>query len=99
MKLPYFVELSPEDGRFLFEFFSKRTFVSVCRERMVEHLVVSDDPFRRGAVFHPEEFVYEFCPVFGLEFLPLAFGKRQEKCRERERNGEGKKEEKIVHAA
>lgn len=75
VQLPDFVELSPEDGRFLFKLFSKRAFISVGRKRMVEHFVVSDDTLRRGTVFHSEEFVYEFRPVFSLELLPLAFSK------------------------
>lgn len=56
VKLPDVVEPPFEAGRFFFEFFSESAFVSERGKQMVEHFVVSDDPFVRGTSFETRNF-------------------------------------------
>ena len=98
MEFPNVVELPPKHLRLFFQFLAEGSFVAVGGEKMVENLVVPNDPFGCRAVFVSEDFVDEAGAVFGFDAFLLPVPKREKNTRERERNGENEKEGEFLHA-
>lgn len=98
MELPNVVEFPPEHLRFFFQFLAEGSFVAVGGEKMVENLVVPNDPFGCRAVFVSEDFVDEAGAVFGFDAFLFPVPNRKEKHRERDRNGKNEKEGEFLHA-